>query len=197
MAMVGVGGIFWATGAEFDSSAKIGLILMFGIVVNNAILLINRFRLQVREILAEEKFPPGTEEGQIPEKRRLGGFDLWRLPGQVRQKVLTRAIVEGTRIQMRSILLTSGTTIAGLLPLLYKKDASAGKDIWENLALSSIGGLGSSTVLILMAIPALYWMFTRWGWGLARFGRWIKRRGATHRNKGGILTPRPGVPEVE
>jgi len=197
MAMVGVGGIFWATGAEFDSSAKIGLILMFGIVVNNAILLINRFRLQVREILAEEKFPQGNEEGQIPEKRRLGGFDLWRLPGQVRQKVLTQAIVEGTRIQMRSILLTSGTTIAGLLPLLYKKDASAGKDIWENLALSSIGGLGSSTVLILMAIPALYWMFTRWGWGLARFGRWIKRRGAATRDQGGILTPQPGAPEVE
>jgi HAE1 family hydrophobic/amphiphilic exporter-1 len=179
MAMVGVGGIFWATGYEFDSSARIGLILMFGIVVNNAILLINRFRLQVREILAEEDFPRGSEEGQIPEKRRLGGFDLWRLPGEVRRRVLSKAIVDGTRIQMRSILLTSGTTIAGLLPLLYKKDASAGKDIWENLALSSIGGLGSSTILILMAIPALYWMFTRWGWGLARLGRWIKtRRGA-------------------
>ncbi len=176
MAMVGVGGIFWATGYEFDSSARIGLILMFGIVVNNAILLINRFRLQVREILAEEDFPRGSEEGQIPEKRRLGGFDLWRLPGEVRRRVLSKAIVDGTRIQMRSILLTSGTTIAGLLPLLYKKDASAGKDIWENLALSSIGGLGSSTILILMAIPAFYWMFTRWGWGLGRMIHRIRTR---------------------
>ena len=149
---------------------------MFGIVVNNAILLINRFRLQVREIMTEENFPRGNDEGEIPEKRRLGGFDLWRLPTEVRQRVLNHAIVQGTQIQMRSILLTSGTTIAGLLPLLYKKDASAGKDIWENLALSSIGGLGSSTVLILMAIPALYWMFTRWGWGIARAGRWIKTR---------------------
>jgi len=190
MALVGVGGIFWATGAEFDSSAKIGLILMFGIVVNNAILLVNRFRLQVREILAEEDFPLGSDDGQIPEKRRLGGFDLWRLPGEVRQRVLNSAIIEGTRIQMRSILLTSGTTIAGLLPLLYKKDASAGKDIWENLALSSIGGLGSSTVLILMAIPALYWMFTRWGWGLARFGRWVRRRGAQKVEDAGGLVPR-------
>ena len=177
MALAGVGGIFWATGSEFDSSAKVGLILMFGIVVNNAILLINRFRLQVREILAEENFPRGDDQGQIPHKRRLGGFDLWRLPGQARQRVLNQAIVDGTRIQMRSILLTSGTTIAGLLPLLYNKDTSGGKDIWENLALSSIGGLGSSTVLILMSIPALYWMFTRWGWGLARLGRWLKTRG--------------------
>jgi len=189
MALVGVGGIFWATGSEFDSSAKIGLILMFGIVVNNAILLVNRFRLQVREILAEEGFPQGFGEGEIPAKRRLGGFDLWRLPGQVRQRVLSRAVIDGTRIQMRSILLTSGTTIAGLLPLLYKKDASAGKDIWENLALSSIGGLGSSTVLILLSIPALYWMFTRWGWGLARLGRrLVRRRG---RGRSPVVLPSP------
>jgi HAE1 family hydrophobic/amphiphilic exporter-1 len=176
MALAGVGAIFWGTGSEFDSSAKIGLILMFGIVVNNAILLINRFRLQVREIIEDGNYPTGNDEGQIPAKRRIGGFDLWRLPGPERQHVLRRAIVEGTRIQMRSILLTSGTTIAGLLPLLYKKDASQGKDIWENLALSSIGGLGSSTVLILSAIPALYWIFTRWGWGFARLGRWTKKK---------------------
>ena len=128
------------------------------------------------EIIEDTGYPTGDDDGQIPAKRRLGGFDLWRLPGPERQDVLRRAIVDGTRIQMRSILLTSGTTIAGLLPLLYKKDASQGKDIWENLALSSIGGLGSSTVLILSAIPALYWIFTRWGWGFARFGRWTRRK---------------------
>jgi len=172
MALVGVGGVFWGTGSEFDSSAKIGLILMFGIVVNNAILLINRFRLQVRETLEEETFGPDL----VPAKRRLGGFDLWRLPAEVRQRILRNAIVTGTRIQMRSILLTSGTTIAGLLPLLYKHDKSGGKDIWENLALSSIGGLTSSTVLILSAIPALYWMFTRWGWGFAIGGSRLRKR---------------------
>ena len=85
--------------------------------------------------------------------------------------------MDGTKIQMRSILLTSGTTIAGLLPLLYKHDDTQGKDIWENLALSSIGGLTSSTVLILSAMPALYWITTRWGWGFARLGRWTKMRG--------------------
>jgi Cu/Ag efflux pump CusA len=175
----------------------VGLILMFGIVVNNAILLINRFRLQVREILDEKAYLRGDDDGQIPHKRRLGGFDLWRLSGPERQQVLRQAIVEGTRIQMRTILLTSGTTIAGLLPLLYKKDASAGKDIWENLALSSIGGLGSSTVLILMAIPALYWMFTRWGWGLARLSRGLKRRSSHQGDGAGLLTPQPEAPEAE
>ncbi len=164
MALVGVSGVFWGTGSEFDSSAKIGLILMFGIVVNNAILLINRFRLQIREAVAERTGDPDL----VPTKERLGGFDLWRLPGPERRSILQNAILSGVRIQMRSILLTSGTTIAGMLPLLYKQDLSQGKDIWMNLALSSIGGLTSSTVLILGCIPAFYWMFTRWGWGFAR-----------------------------
>ncbi len=171
MALVGVVGIFWATGSEFDSSAKIGLILMFGIVVNNAILLVNRFRLQVREAVAARQGDPSL----VPDKRRLGGLDLWRLPGPERRAILREAITSGVRIQMRSILLTSGTTIAGMLPLLYKQDLSAGKDIWMNLALSSIGGLTSSTVLILGGMPVFYWTFTRWGWGLASLGAELRR----------------------
>ena len=170
MAMAGVGGIYWATNTEFDSSAKIGLILMFGIVVNNAILLINRFRLQVREAVEAEGFGPD----QVPAKGRLGGFDLWRLEVKVRQEILKKAVMSGVRIQMRSILLTSGTTVAGMLPLIYKSNPNEGNDIWNNLALSSVGGLLSSTVLILSAVPALYWMFTRFGWTLARFWNWIK-----------------------
>lgn len=174
MSLVGVAAIFWATGSEFDSSAKIGLIMMFGVVVNNAILLIDRFRQQLRAIVAAEAVPTGDAPDQVPDKRRLGGFDLWRLADGRRQDILRRSVVDGVRIQLRSILLTSGVTVAGMLPLLYTRDASTGKDIWENLALSSIGGLVSSTVLILATTPAMYWIFTRWGWGLARL-QWRRR----------------------
>ncbi len=162
MALIGVAGIFWATGATFDSSARIGLVLLFGVVVNNAVLLINRFRLQVRELVAR-----GYPADVAPRGARLGGRDLWRLPDLERRALLEAAICGGTRIQLRSILLTSGTTIAGLLPLLIRlSEARQGRDIWENLALSSIGGLISSTLLILATLPCLYWAFTRLGWRL-------------------------------
>ncbi|MFH1145295.1 MAG: efflux RND transporter permease subunit, partial [Candidatus Eisenbacteria bacterium] len=89
-------------------------------------------------------------------------------------------IVSGMRIQLRSVLLTTGTTIAGLLPLLIQlSERNEGKDIWENLALSSIGGLTSSTVLLIGALPALYWVSVRAGWVLnARRHRMRARRGA-------------------
>ncbi|MBT7311632.1 efflux RND transporter permease subunit, partial [bacterium] len=165
MALSGVMIIFWLTDSSFDSSARIGLVLLFGIVVNNAILLINRFRLQVREQIESGNFASWS----IPSKRRLGGYDLWKLPNSQRVEILQSAIASGTKIQLRSILLTSGTTIAGMLPLLIKlTDNDGGKDIWENLALSSIGGLASSTVLIISAIPVLYYIFTRLGWSVAK-----------------------------
>jgi hypothetical protein len=66
---------------------------------------------------------------------------------------------------LRSILLTTGTTIVGLAPLLVHFRETEEKDIWENLALASIGGLTSSTVLILLAMPAVYYFFVRYaGW---------------------------------
>lgn len=164
MALVGVVAIFWAADAIFDSSARIGLVLLFGIVVNNAILLVNRFRLELREAVRTR----ADAARAVPANPRLGGFDLWRLPEETRLAMLRTAICAGTRIQLRSILLTSGTTIAGLLPLLVRlTEQTAGRDIWENLALSSIGGLISSTLLILGTLPALYWLFTRAGWWLA------------------------------
>ena len=43
-------------------------------------------------------------------------------------------------------------------------DSGEGQEIWENLALSSIGGLLSSTVLILIAIPSLYYLGVRLCW---------------------------------
>ncbi len=176
MSLVGVAAIFWATGATFDSSARIGLVLLFGVVVNNAILLVNRFRLQVRLAVAARGYPAAL----VPPKTRLGGFDLRRLPPAEADGLLRAAIVDGVRVQMRSVLLTSGTTVAGLLPLLIRlTSAQEGRDIWENLALSSIGGLTSSTLLILTVLPALYFGGTRCAWWiLAAPGRlrdWIRR----------------------
>jgi len=90
---------------------------------------------------------------------------------------------------LRSILLTSGTTIVSLVPLLIQVErlpwtpgwlfgvelpftlkwlATGNQDIWQNLALTSIGGLISSTVLIVICIPPLYYFSVRFGWALRR-----------------------------
>jgi len=67
---------------------------------------------------------------------------------------LFNAAILGARDRVRPILMTTFTTIGGLLPLVFLvKDKS---DIWYSLALATIGGLFSSTLMVLTVIPALY-----------------------------------------
>jgi multidrug efflux pump subunit AcrB len=95
--------------------------------------------------------------------------------------LLKRAVAHGTRARMRSILLTTATTMVGLAPLLVHLNESADKDIWENLALASIGGLASSTILALIMTPVIYTLSIRITWKLEDVrervvARWRHRR---------------------
>ena len=178
MALVGVVVAFWLTHWTFDSSAYIGLILLFGIVVNNAILLVSRFRTESALVLkAKLGGDPSTERALFPGLRKqLGGSDLFPLDAKERSDLLRRIVARATRIRLRSILLTSGTTIVGLAPLLIHISSVDDRDIWENLALASIGGLIASTILLIMVMPPLYYYCVRTGWGIKRFWLWLKSK---------------------
>ncbi|WP_419948759.1 efflux RND transporter permease subunit [Candidatus Palauibacter sp.] len=65
------------------------------------------------------------------------------------------AIVQGTLERVRPILMTTLTTVFGLLPLVLFAP-SQDQNIWNALALATIGGLISSTVFVLVAIPVAY-----------------------------------------
>ena len=174
--------------------------LLFGIVVNNAILLVSRFRHESALILKEKLGGDPEADAALfnGQRKQLGGSDLYVLDHSERASLLRRAVAAATRIRLRSILLTSGTTVVGLAPLLVPMpqflanifgggQQADGKDIWENLALCSIGGLISSTVLLLLALPPLYYLAVRIGW----IGRraWSAMRASFHRSSTGTATP--------
>ena len=131
LALIGVYLIFFYTGASFTREAYIGVIMMFGIVVNNAILLVDH----VNGIRRKE---PELE--------------------------LNEAIVRGTLERVRPILMTTATTVLGLLPLVLFGEG-AGSNIWDALALVLIGGLLSSTLFVLTLTPAVYGVLERWKLG--------------------------------
>ena len=98
MALVGVVYLFAWSDASFDSSARIGLVLLFGIVVNNAILLVSRYRHEAALTL-KAKFggDPEAEAGILPgTNKKLGGSDLCRVEPAHRRGLLRRAIARGT-----------------------------------------------------------------------------------------------------
>jgi len=118
MGLIGVFLIYWLTGKNFDRGAYIGVVLLGGIVVNNAILLVARIR-----------------------QLQWEGYELYQ------------AVMEAAQNRFRPILMTSLTTILGLLPLIINAQTGT---LWSTLALSTVGGLLSSTLLVLVVTPVLY-----------------------------------------
>jgi HAE1 family hydrophobic/amphiphilic exporter-1 len=97
----------------------LGMILLAGIVVNNAIVLVDYVNTL-----------------------RARGLDR------------TEAIVTAGRVRLRPILMTTATTVLGLLPMAI--GLGEGAEIRTPMALAVIGGLLSSTVLTLVVIPVVY-----------------------------------------
>ena len=79
-------------------------------------------------------------------------------------ELLFEAVVHGTVDRVRPILMTTLTTIGGLLPLVLMEKGDG--DIWYALALATIGGLMASTLLVLTVLPALYVALEKWHWRL-------------------------------
>ena len=122
LAAIGVLLTLYATNTTLNVQSYIGCIMLGGIVVNNAILLVD-------------------QAGQL----RAG--EGWT----------TRdAVAEAGRRRLRPILMTTLTTILGLLPLAL--GIGEGADAQAPLARAVIGGLSSSTLITLLLIPAVYSM---------------------------------------
>ncbi|MGH1342705.1 MAG: efflux RND transporter permease subunit [Nannocystales bacterium] len=103
-------------GQPFGFMSLLGVIALVGIVVNNAIVMVD-----------------------VVERRRHEGASL------------DEALVDAVRKRARPILLTTITTIAGLMPL-----ALSATSLWPPLAWAMISGLAASTALTLIVVPALY-----------------------------------------
>jgi len=77
---------------------------------------------------------------------------------------IIRAIVSGGRSRLRPVLMTTATTILGMIPLAVS--SSQGSEIWKPMAVTIIGGLTVSTILTLLIVPTLYAIFA--GFGITR-----------------------------
>ncbi|MBT61988.1 MAG: acriflavin resistance protein [Puniceicoccaceae bacterium] len=120
MAAIGVLLTLWLTDTTLNLQSGIGCIMLGGIVVNNAILLVD----------------------QASSLGRAGGYSLHA------------AVVEAGRRRFRPILMTTLTTILGLLPLAL--GIGEGADAQAPLARAVVGGLIGSTCITLILIPVVY-----------------------------------------
>ncbi len=83
----------------------------------------------------------------INQQRRLYGLEL------------NRAILEGAAARLRPIMMTTATTALGLFPLAL--GIGEGAELQAPMAITIIGGQFTGTLLLLLAVPAIYKMVTR------------------------------------
>ena len=67
---------------------------------------------------------------------------------------LSECLIQAGKDRLRPILVTTGSTVIGFLPMAISRGESS--ELWSPLAITMIGGILSSTGLTLFVIPALY-----------------------------------------
>ena len=73
-----------------------------------------------------------------------------------RGATLADAVIEGGKSRLRPVLMTSLTTILGMVPMAL--GIGEGSEIWQPMGISVVGGLVVSTLLTLFIVPSLYAM---------------------------------------
>ena len=128
-------GVLWGllvTNQPVNIMVMIGVILLAGVVVNNAIVLIDFIKMT-------------------------------RERGSERQE----AVIESCRTRLRPILMTTMTTVLGMLPLSL--GIGEGSEIYRGMAITVMFGLTFSTLLTLIVIPILYTMVEDMNNAILRF----------------------------
>jgi hydrophobic/amphiphilic exporter-1 (mainly G- bacteria), HAE1 family len=125
LASVGIVLMLLLTGTTFNMQAFLGVIILVGIVVNNAIVLIDYTNLMRREHHME---------------------------------LFEAIVISGSR-RLRPILMTTITTVLGLLPMGL--GLGEGGELQAPLARTVIGGLTTSTLITLVVIPVVYLLMER------------------------------------
>ena len=117
LAIIGVFPGLYLIGLNLSFPAFLGVVALSGIVVNDAIILIDRIN-----------------------KNRQKGIEF------------REAIAEGAKARLQPIIMTSITTIMGIIPLALSNE------FWEGLGFTIIFGLLFSTILTLIVIPVFYYL---------------------------------------
>jgi len=113
---------FILTGTTLSVITFLGIVMLMGIVVNNAIVLISYINIL-----------------------RARGLSM------------LEAVTIGGRQRLRPVLMTTITTLVGLLPLALS--TGEGSEIWQPLGITMIGGLSFSTLITMLFVPTLYAAF--------------------------------------
>ncbi len=125
-----VGGIWYIFVLKFNLSVAVGVgfIALFGLAAETGMVMLVYLKLVYEERM---------KKGEIKTVDDLNN-----------------AVIDGAVLRVRAVSMTVGTTMIGLLPVMFIK--GAGSQVMQRIAAPMIGGLVTSTILTLIVIPVIF-----------------------------------------
>ena len=131
-----VGGIWfmYILDYNFSVAVAVGFIALAGVAAETGVVMI---------IYLDHAFKRWQDQGKMLTAKHLNG-----------------SIMEGAVDRVRPKIMTVVSTMAGLIPIMWGH--GAGSDVMKRIAAPMVGGMVSSTLLTLIVIPAIYFLYKSW-----------------------------------
>jgi Cu(I)/Ag(I) efflux system membrane protein CusA/SilA len=124
-----IGGVwlFFLLGYNFSAAVGVGFIALFGTAMETGVIMV---------VYLHEALDKRLKKGEIAKEE------------------ITEATIEGSVLRLRPKLMTVGTTLMGLVPIMWA--TGTGSDVMRPIAAPIIGGMVTSTVHVLIATPVIF-----------------------------------------
>jgi len=135
LAMVGSIWLMYLQGFNFSVAVGVGFIALAGVAVEIGVIMLVYLNQAYHALLADN-----AKQGKATSKTEL-----------------LQAVLQGAGLRVRPIMMTGGTVIVGLLPILY--GSGTGSEVMSRIAAPMVGGMASAMLLTLLVLPALYYLW--------------------------------------
>jgi Cu(I)/Ag(I) efflux system membrane protein CusA/SilA len=139
MAVIGGIWLIYLLGFNMSVAVGVGFIALAGVAVEIGVVML----VYLNQALARR-------EHEVAEQGR-----------PLQDQDVIQAVEEGALLRVRPIMMTVAAIIAGLVPIMYGD--GTGSEVMRRIAAPMIGGMVSATVLALMVIPAVFYLWRRPG----------------------------------
>ncbi|MCI7606361.1 MAG: efflux RND transporter permease subunit, partial [Spirochaetales bacterium] len=143
-----------AFGTTLNMIAILGIVSLMGMLVNNGIILIDSINQLYRGGINAKFDEYGISYVDLTEKEKEGRLDL-----TTEMEILRKSVVDGTSSRLRPILMSSLTTILGVIPMAIA--SGEGAELYAPLGQVIMGGLMTSMIITLFITPVVFYVFER------------------------------------
>lgn len=133
LAMVGSIWLMYLQNYNFSIAVGVGFIALAGVAVEIGVIMLVYLNQSYHQLLDDHIKPTDDQ--------------------------LKEAVLHGAGLRIRPIMMTAGSVIVGLLPILY--GSGTGSEVMSRIATPMVGGMVSAMVLTLLVLPAIYYLWRK------------------------------------